>query len=133
MCVYCRKHASILSLDKQKQDGAASIIQQHWRRRQATAKQEKYQKESEDSIVDIQRTLKAHLARKQSLSSNQIHQLSFLTEQLLESGKDLGEDTDSEDSFDAIQVIQSAMKGHLTRQMVLQDHIEREYVHDLNL
>lgn len=116
--VCCRKRVSVLSLDKQKQNGAASTIQQHWRRRQAIAKQEKYEREKEDSIVDIQRALKAHLARKKSLSSHQFP----------EGGSSLEkeEEADSDDSSDAIQLLQSAMKGYLTRQMVLQDQRQKK-------
>ncbi len=90
------------------------------------AKQEKYQKESEDSIIDIQSALKAHLTRKKNLSTSKISQSSF-TGHPTESRKDLemDEDADSEDSSDAIEIIQSAMKGYLTRQMVLQDHRQR--------
>lgn len=116
-----RKHSSILAVGKSRQDGAASTIQQRWRKRQAVARQERYQKENEESIINLQSVLKAHLARKRSFPT------SYFPEQPVESEAGLQtEEADSEDSSDAIEMVQAALKGHLTRQMVLQDHQQRE-------
>lgn len=102
--------------DREKKAAAASTIQQNWRRKQAVAKQQRYQRDSDDTIVGIQSVLKAHLARKRVLS---LHRPA--------GGADGGgrgwEDVDGEssESSEAIEVIQSAMRGYLTRQMLLQD------------
>lgn len=108
--------------DHGKKAAAASTIQQGWRRRQAIAKQQRYQKDGNDAIVGIQSALRAHLARKRALplypSAGRAS-----GETAMEDGRGLeGVDGESSESSEAVEVIQSAMRGHLTRQMLLQDH-----------
>ena len=118
-----RKQSSVLSAGKSQKESAASTIQQHWRRRQARLKQERYQRESEDAIINLQSTLKAHLARKKVISSHPLPPSPSpspppppaVTEEVLDGGEE------SSDSSEAIQLVQSALRGYLTRQMALQD------------
>lgn len=117
---------------KEKRDSAAIAIQQTWRRRKAIEKQEKYQKENADAIVDVQSALRAHLARKKVVPS----QNALVPHDSMDFGVDgsglgkgvvldVGESDMSSESSDAVEVIQSAMRAYLTRQMVLQDLRQR--------
>lgn len=98
--------------DREQKEAAASAIQQKWRRRQAITKQERYQRDHDHAIVGIQSALKAHLSRKRMLS---LHSPA--------SGADGGRglDDESSESSEAIEMVQSAVRGYFTRQMVLQD------------
>lgn len=102
---------------------AASTIQHSWRRRQAITKQEKYQKDSEDAIVNLQSALRAHLARKGIATS--LTKPPALTVHPDNKGRGLDMGDQDRNSSDAVELIQSAMRGYLTRQMTLQDLRQR--------
>lgn len=119
--------------DREKKNAAASTIQQTWRWRQAVAKQEKYQRENEDAIIGIQSALKAHLTRRKMLSlQNAPPTIDDREGGIGGRGMEVvdGELTDSDE---AIEVIQSAVRGYFTRQMVLQDLQQNRYPHALTL
>ena len=115
-----RKQSKVFTPDKEKKENAASTIQQSWRRKQAISKQEKRQRETEDAIINIQSVLRGHLARKKILPPQATSQVSIpLAVRSVE--EDKNDDSEGSDSSEAIEIIQSAMKGYLTRQMALQD------------
>ena len=120
-----RKPSKVLMPDKEKRESAASTIQQSWRRRQATAKQERYQKENEDAIVGIQSALKAHLVRKRTISLRS-GSISPTAVNPSPGSDDLADGCS--DSSDAIELIQSVARGYFTRQMALQDLRQSRYV-----
>ena len=85
-------------------------------------KQRKSQRETEDAMIDIQSTLSSHLARKKMLSSiSHLHSPNPVIPNKKDMDVDDGGDSSAAESSEAIESIQSAMKGYLTRQMVLQD------------
>lgn len=130
---YFRRQSSILAAGKAQRESAAATIQTSWRKRQARAKQERYQREAEEAIVDLQSALKAHLARKKVVSSVDPPPTSHPTSPALStpalpesSGQPVeaeeewhGEGSESSDA--AVELVQSALRGYLTRQMALQD------------
>ena len=133
---FLRRQSSLLAAGKVQRETAASTIQTSWRKRQARAKQERYQREAEEAIVGLQSALKAHLARKKAVSSVALPPTSrsssppLFTPALPESGDSSGQPADHEgvwseeepvSSDTAIELVQSALRGYLTRQMALQD------------
>ncbi len=122
MCVlYLRRQSQVFSPSKEKRDNAATTIQQNWKRRQATVKQEKHQRETEEVMVNIQSAFRGHLARKNILM---VHEQQYTPSHQKHSNGSMSEDeidSESTASSEAIELVQSTMKGYLTRQMTLQD------------
>ena len=86
---------------------AATTIQREWRKKQSTKKQQKFQKETEVAAVNIQNTLRAHIARKQLLEEPPQHSPTL-------------SHSDSDESV-AIETIQSSLRGYFARQMAMED------------
>lgn len=117
------------SAAREKRESAASTIQQNWRRKRAIAKQERYQRENEDAIITIQSALKAHLVRKRIVPLESLSVVDTGAEREVE--REVGEedvDGESTASSEAIEVIQSAVRGYFTRKMALQDLKQERYV-----
>jgi len=111
----------VFGADRERREAAASTIQHTWRKRRAIAKQEHFQRENEDTIVGLQSALKAHLVRKRMISLQGSSPAHGNQEEV-----DAGHE--SADSFEDIEVIQSAVRGHFTRQMALQDLRQIRYI-----
>lgn len=124
----CRKPSKVFTPDREKKNVAASTIQHTWRRRRAVAKQEKYQRENEEAIIGIQSALKGHLARRRTLSlQNAPPTPPAVCSNDGEEGVGGRGMEEADDSDEAIEVIQSAVRGYFTRQMVLQDLQQSRY------
>ena len=108
----------MMTLEKERQEAAAVTMQQHWRRRQAIHKQNKFHAVTEQSILDIQSALRGHLTRKKMLSSKSHSPL------ILSSSAEASScisDSESLEMSVAVERIQAALRGHAARQMILQD------------
>ena len=143
VCVMCfRKQSSLLNVSKDRRDQAASTIQSNWRRRQATKKQHRYQRETEQAIVDLQSTFKAHLARKKAVSAQNIdpspshslpgdsspsHPLPGASAKLESEAGAEGDSCSGADDEESVELIQAALRGYLTRQMALQDFKQKRW------
>lgn len=118
-----RKSSCVFTPGRERKETAAKTIQRNWKRTKAIRRQEKYQRETEDSLIYIQCAFQGHLARTKLLNSSQID--SGLSLKLCDRvGEVEGESEDGSDtsgSSEAIELVQSAMKGFLTRQMTLLD------------
>ena len=104
--------------DKEQKAIAASTIQQNWRKRRAVAKQERYQRENEAAVVGIQSALKAHLVRKRMLALQS-------EPPPLDTAVGSSDEMES-DSSEAVELIQSAIRGYFTRRMALRDFKQAE-------
>lgn len=114
-----RKPSNVFTPHREKTEAAASLIQLTWRKRQAVVKQERYQKETKGAIVSIQSALKAHLIRKRTAFLQNGSSAADSASDPAGGGRDL--DSESCGSSEAVEAIQSAVRGYFTRQMVLQD------------
>ena len=81
------------------------------------AKQERYQRQNEAAVVGIQSALKAHLVRKRMLA--------LQSEPPLDAAVGSSDEIES-DSSEAVELIQSAIRGYFTRQMALRDFKQPE-------
>ena len=114
----------MLTPDKEKWQQAAGVIQQQWRRRRAINRQQKFQEKTERAVVDIQCYLQGHLSRKTLLQQQtaEEHAGSQLQSIPSSDGVDGMSDISSGDESSAIiEDIQSAIRGHFTREMALRD------------
>lgn len=102
-------------------EAAAKTIQQNWRRTKAVHRQDKYQRKMDDAMIDIQSAFQGHLVRTKLLSSSQSDSRSLSKLELCDNVEGSEERDDSSGSSQAIELLQSAMKGYLTRQMTLLD------------
>ena len=114
----------MLTPDKEKRQQAAGVIQQQWKRRRAINRQQKFQEKTERAVVDIQCYLQGHLSRKTLLQQQtaEEHAGSQLQSIPSSDGVDGMSDSSSGDESSAIiEDIQSAIRGHFTREMALRD------------
>ena len=66
---FCSRKSHVFTPERERQQAAAATIQHHWKHRQATHKQKKFEDERNQAALDIQSALRGHMARRQMVSS----------------------------------------------------------------
>ncbi len=105
----CRKILNHPGLKNQKKELAAMVIQRNWKKHKSLRRQKKFLKDTEDAMINIQSVFRGHIARQRLLLS------SLKKEEPSESS------SESSDTSEAIELVQSAMKGFLTRHSIIKD------------
>lgn len=67
--LFCSRKSHVFTPERERQQAAAATIQNHWKHRQATHKQKKFEEERNQAVLDIQSALRGHVARRQMVSS----------------------------------------------------------------
>ena len=80
-------------------------------------------------MLDLQSTLRGHLARKQMVQGSKVNYEAMKWPNLEEDSA-LSEDSDSDPSgsSDAVETIQATMRGYMARQMAMRDLVRYMYV-----
>ena len=125
-----RRKSQGFTPDRENQDTAATTIQRQWRKKQSVQRQIKFQEQTEQASIDIQSALRGHLTRKKMLNDHISSRHSLIpspahtitpshSHEYASYISD--DDSDGSESSVAVEKIQSALRGHVARQMALQD------------
>ncbi len=68
----CSRKSLVFTPEREKQLTAASTLQHHWKRRQSTIKQRRFEEEREQAVLHLQSALRGHMARRQMVEGTKL-------------------------------------------------------------
>ncbi len=70
----CSRKSLVFTPERVKQSTAASTLQHHWKRRQSTVKQKRFEDDREQAVLHLQSALRGHIARRQMVERAKLGQ-----------------------------------------------------------